>query len=310
MDRGVHNETIREIVKEDLRLKQLFPEHERWFKINGLLISGIEAPKRVEVDQDFVLIGLQSEPESCIACLRLKTAERVHLFATQENKNAEERILNFVAMHSLFTNFEPTLEQMGAISIEKSKPLGTSEIHGGKLRALIPEDKRPEILKREYSRLEKSIESFKSNESTVRKNPYLMNALHYFYYGLIAERYEEKLIDSVISLEALYMTDPQELGYRLSMRVASLIGWHYENRTLNQIAKETRNLYNKRSRVVHGEPETLGSVEISHLMDYNRRSLLAFLELSPKFRKEQIIEIVDDAILGVESRELLKKLTG
>lgn len=291
-------------------MSQLFPEWERWFKINGLLISGIEIPKRVEVDQDFVLIGVQSEPESCIACLRLKTDEKVNLFATQENKDAEERILNFVAMHSLFTDFEPNLEKMGAITIEKSKPLGTSEIHGAKLRALVPEEKRPEILKREYSRLEKSIESFKLNESTVRKNPYLMNALHYFYYGMVAGRYEEKLIDLVVSLEALFMTETMELGYRLSLRVASLISRYYNDRTPSQIAKEIRGLYNKRSRVVHGEREKITSDEIWRLTDYARRSLLGFLRLTQNMKKAKALELLDEAIFDEKAKLSLEKMLG
>lgn len=290
-------------------MSQLFPEWERRFKINGLLVSGVEIPERVEVDQDFVLIGLHSEPESCIACLRLKTSERVNLYATQESKNAEERTLNFVAMYSLFTYFEPTMEEMGAASIEKSKPLGTSEMLTGRLRAVIPEEKKPEILKREHGRLEKSIEFFRLNETTVRKNSYLMNALHYFYYGMIAERHEEKLIDFMISLEALYMREIQELGYRLSLRVATLLGNHYKDKTSDQIAEEIRNLYNKRSRVVHGEPETIDSGEMSRLVDYTRRSLLAFFKLSPELEKRQILELLDAAIFEGESRELVKKMT-
>lgn len=289
-------------------MNQLFPECERWFKIDGLLISGIEIPKRVEVDQDFVLIRLHSDPESCIACLRLKTNEKVNLFATQENKNAEERILNFVAMHSLFTNFEPTLEKMGAASIEESKPLGTSRILTAKMRAVIPEKKKPEILKREYTRLEKSIEFFKSNENIVRRNPYLMNALHYFYYGMVAERYEEKLINFTISLEALYMSEAQELGYRLSMRVTSLIGRHYNDRTLDQIAKEIKDLYNKRSRVVHGEQEKITSNEIWRLTDYTQRSLLNFLKLAHKTKKKEILGLLDAAILDEKSRDLLEQM--
>jgi len=289
-------------------MKQLFSEWERWFKINGLLISGIEIPKRVEVDQDFVLIGSQSEPESCIACLRLKTDEKVHIFATKENKNAEERILNFISMHSLFINLEPTLEKMGAASIEESKPLGASKILTATMRVVIPEVEKPEILKREYTQLEKSIEFFKLNESTVRRNPYLMNALHYFYYGMVAERYEEKLIDLVISLEALYLTETLELGYRLSMRVASLIGRHYNNRTLDQIAKEIRNLYNKRSRVVHGEPEEITSDEIQRLAEYVRMSLRDFLELSHEVNKVKILELLDSAIFDENARESLERM--
>jgi hypothetical protein len=280
------------------------PEYAAKFKISGLLVSGIEMPEREQVDKDFVF-QRSSEPESWIALLRVKTEEKEEWFTSKAYEEAKKRLLNFVCIHSIFRGFSAAIENMGVSEIKEGEPLDTSRLRLLTLKAKVtyPESEKPRVLQREYSALERSIEIFKANENALRSYPYLVNAIHYFFYSNLAERIEEKLIDLIISLEALYLTEKMELGYRLSLRVASSIGHLYNDRTMEQIAREIRDLYDKRSSIVHGDPEEITSDEVvSRLMDYTRKSIQMFVKLSPVKSKRDILKLLDDSLFNKSIR--------
>ncbi|SRR6266851_4335970 len=81
-------------------------------------------------------------------------------------------------------------------------------------------------------------------------------------YASTATRKEahDRLIDSVIALESLLGSDSQvEAGFRLSTRGGWLLGSSPESR--REVAKQLRDLYGVRSKVVHGDPDALRKLD-------------------------------------------------
>jgi hypothetical protein len=99
---------------------------------------------------------------------------------------------------------------------------------------------------------------------------------HSSYYGTP----EEKLIDQMIAFEAIYLGDDKELGYKLSLRTAYLIGKDIAQRTA--IFNDMKDAYAIRGNIVHGGEK----VDMAHLIEilpktenYLRESIRKVLSL-------------------------------
>ncbi len=90
---------------------------------------------------------------------------------------------------------------------------------------------------------------FRSIDFSSKQNAFIRTALDYLLYSGGSPRKEEKLIDLVISLEALFSGESQELSYSIAHRAASLLGKDREQR--GQIFHDIREIYNERSQIVH-----------------------------------------------------------
>jgi len=76
----------------------------------------------------------------------------------------------------------------------------------------------------------------------------------------------------MISLESMLNIDKYELRYRTSRNAAILLGENQEK--AEQIFKEIRNLYDKRSALVHtGDPRAINLPEVLMLRDYVRKAI-------------------------------------
>jgi hypothetical protein len=201
--------------------------------------------------------------------------ENEDYFTSKAYSEARKRLRNFVCIHSVFQGFSARTKSLGVRKIKEGEALATADLRFMRTTSFVkyPEGMKTRVTKREHEALHRSIEVFKTNESNLRSSPYLRNAVNFFYYSDLADRIEERLINLAISLEALYLTEKMELGYRLSLRVALLIGHLYDDRTMKQIAQEVRDLYDKRSSVVHGDPEKITHDEILRLESFVRKSM-------------------------------------
>jgi hypothetical protein len=143
-------------------------------------------------------------------------------------------------------------------------------------------------------------------ETEPRQTAFLRNAFHYAFVASQADRNEDKLINLVISIEALYLLEPLELSYRLSHRVASLLAASEEERA--RIFDKVRDLYDKRSRIVHGNTEAVSDEDMAELARYVTRSMLAFCPLIQIHgTKDKIIRLMDQSVLSSDARERLRK---
>ncbi len=91
--------------------------------------------------------------------------------------------------------------------------------------------------------------------------------------GIERKELEDRLIDYMIGLEALYLPDGnQELSFRLSLRLALLL--HPEPAERKKTYYFVREMYNARSEIVHGSKRyDLNVDEIGKLEELLRRSL-------------------------------------
>jgi hypothetical protein len=113
-------------------------------------------------------------------------------------------------------------------------------------------------------------------------------------YGLERIDPEDKVIDFMIGLEALYLPDGStELKYRWSLRIA----WMLEDDTEARKYKyaELKALYDMRSSVVHGSPpgrkNPITDEKIAKLEDMLRISLRMYLDDSSRFEGSALDEL-------------------
>lgn len=103
-----------------------------------------------------------------------------------------------------------------------------------------------------------------------------LGRFHSAYHGPI----EDRLIDQMIAFESLYLGGPQELTYKLALRVAFLLGKTEDKRDV--IFSDMKKAYNYRSRIVHGDTkvsrEELREI-VSKTEEYLRQSIRRFLLL-------------------------------
>ena len=93
---------------------------------------------------------------------------------------------------------------------------------------------------------------------------------------------EDRLIDYMIGLEALYLPDGgQELSFKLALRAALLLESESEKRKNN--FNFIRNMYKTRSKIVHGRNYDLSPDDISKVEELLRLSIKLWIEEKDKF---------------------------
>lgn len=111
---------------------------------------------------------------------------------------------------------------------------------------------------------------------------------------------EDRIIDQMIAFESLFLSDSQELTYKLSLRVAFLLGKTAPKR--DKIVKDMKKAYNYRSRIVHGDNppsrDELGVI-VPKTEEYLRQSIRRFLLLlSQEYSLKEIRDnLLDENIL-------------
>lgn len=104
--------------------------------------------------------------------------------------------------------------------------------------------------------------------------------------GYERKKLEDRLIDYMIGLEALYLPDgSHELSYRLSLRIAHLLEHTPEEKkeTYNYI----REMYNIRSLISHGKNYTLNKDDVDKLEETLRKSIYIWINDKTNFETNQ-----------------------
>lgn len=100
---------------------------------------------------------------------------------------------------------------------------------------------------------------------------------------------QDKLIDFMIAYEALFFKQGElgEFGHKLSTRVSKLLRKTYQERAT--VAKEVKEFYDKRSKIVHGEEVKLHRGFIDKVESYLRDSIKTLME---KLVEKDLDEII------------------
>lgn len=94
--------------------------------------------------------------------------------------------------------------------------------------------------------------------------------------GIERENLEDKLIDYMIGLEALYLPDGNaELSFRLSVRAAFLLSSKIKRKNTYNFLKK---MYNVRSSIVHGNKYELNIEDIKKLEELLRKSVILWIK--------------------------------
>lgn len=153
-----------------------------------------------------------------------------------------------------------------------------------------------------------------------RKSPteYLNIAIRRFNLGVSETEVEDKVIDFMISFEAMFLENQGELTFKLSNRIAILLGkTKDERKIIREIMKES---YGWRGAIVHGKKKRelkimKNSISEKDLVikieDLLRRSILGFIGLNEKNKShETIVENLDFGLLDMKMMRELQRDAG
>lgn len=126
----------------------------------------------------------------------------------------------------------------------------------------------------EVSDFKEFLRAFASREKIL---PHVGIALRRFADGYERLKPEDKIIDYMIGLEALYLQDGAgELSYRLAHRTSVLLC--RERLERQRLFKAMNKSYNLRSKIVHGSKYHLCFEDVWFIEDVLRQSIKSFLE--------------------------------
>jgi hypothetical protein len=131
-------------------------------------------------------------------------------------------------------------------------------------------------------------------------------ALRRFHFAYERARPEDKVLDYMIALEALLSDDErQELSFRLSLRLATLIGANADER--EGVFNRTRIAYKVRSGVAHGKP--IAESMRQHVTPAGQGGFLATLESDVRAALVEYIKLLASnkgKLLGVLDKRILE----
>jgi len=118
-------------------------------------------------------------------------------------------------------------------------------------------------------------------------------ALRRIGYAMDRNRFDDKLVDLVISYESLFLKkgEQSELVYRISLRVSKLLESDYKLRL--KVKKEIKNIYSLRSKIVHGVEYSVNNDAVSKCEDYLRRSMKIYLIHRNEMSHDNILDRLD-----------------
>jgi hypothetical protein len=164
--------------------------------------------------------------------------------------------------------------------------------------------------------LEFSKKMFTKYYDSIRKFDFLNVALaSHFRTGTIALEYSNtsSFVDACISLEALYNESQGDLRYKISHRLAFILG--FDGFQSIYSFHNAKKIYDKRSEILHGgggggKPDRL---YVEQTRSYARRSCICFLILCRNHTGQQSIKVkrevlreIDEAMLDLDKREALR----
>lgn len=270
----------------------------------GFKVKGLGAPEKEIVFDDYILI--RGVPRSDSSYVFFKVAIQNEKEEEKLHDNYINVLRNIVQMYGLVTNvYAEVLLNSVRAKISSEDPFGYTKYSPEFwLKAVIGDEERVKnipLIKKTMAKYETVKTIFQD-----KNKAFLRNALDYYYRSLGDVRLEEKLIDLMISLESLFSRETQELRLRISLRASFFLSVGQES-GLSKVFRDIYELYDKRSKVVHGiEDVDLNSTKIWILGDYVREAIKQFIHI--EMPKEDILKLIDESVYDKEKREQLGQI--
>ena len=145
------------------------------------------------------------------------------------------------------------------------------------------------------------------------KTRYINSSIRRFGYIYKASIPEDKISDLIIAMETLLSNDPIEIGVKMSLRVAMLLGDTEESK--QSIQQFVKKCYSKRSEIVHGKKKKPFVVDgkdlpyeivVGYLENYVRSAINKIIILHMKKKSQQaILDDLDSIIVNRKNKNLL-----
>jgi hypothetical protein len=220
---------------------------------------------------------------------------------------AEERLFNFLSTYNVVSAMNARIESCegakekvveGAKEELVTRPangrLGLGAISNVQVVRMLP--RLSEVARLEN--VQQTAKVFELNESLVKEeNSFLHLAIGYYNHGKSATESDERVLDWVVALEALFSDSEGELVHKLASRIAWFLGRDGEDRI--GIAKRVRDLYGIRSNIVHGRKHQITGEDILTLESYVRKSIIKILERADNPTKDKILSELQDEMFGL-----------
>lgn len=202
---------------------------------------------------------------------------------------------------------EPPQQVWGTMMLSSSSGTMTVNLLGGTCR----------LSAEEVSQFKAFHERFLDLRELIAKKEYMSLALRRYNSALDERQLEDRIIDFMIALEALYSSDARELRYRLSLRVATFLG--KSDREREEILEFMKKAYDARSEIVHGrhlkpfraKNEVYDLTRTSHqLGEITRLSILDFLHRIARRGEEShetFLDLIDKSLISSSAKEDIRK---
>lgn len=269
----------------------------------GFKAKGLGAPEKEMVFNNILIRGAPSSDSSYVF---FKVAIQNEKEQDKLRDDSINVLRNIAQMYAIVTNLHvEVLPSSVAAKISSENPFGYTKYPPelGFIAVIDDEQRRKNI-----PFIKKTITKYKSLKTIFqnKNKAFLKNAMDYYHRSLGDFRLEEKLIDLMISLESLFSREAQELRLRISLRASSLLSVGQESERSN-IFRKIYQLYDKRSKVVHGtQVVDLDIFEISILQKYLREAIQRFIHI--KMPKEDILKLIDESVYDKEKKEQLNQI--
>jgi hypothetical protein len=266
-------------------------------------VKGLVAPEKEVTFDDLLIRGI---PPSHDARVFFKVTIKNEKEKDDLRDNLLNALRNIVQIYGLVANTHvEVLSGSSSSKISSEHPFGYKRMYGNlELIPVFDEEER----RRKVPFIEKTMSKYESIKSLFqsRKKGYLRNAIDYYYRSLGDFRLEEKLIDLMISLESLFSGENRELRLRYSLRASFLLGVGQKSQLPN-IFRNIYQLYDKRSKVVHGtQIVDLDEFEISIFQKYVREAIQRFIHI--EMPKKEFLQLLDESVYNESKRAYLNQI--
>lgn len=142
------------------------------------------------------------------------------------------------------------------------------------------------------------LKKFIKNTKIPFKEEFLQLAFENFELSYQTHNQNLQFLSSMIALETLFNPSNTELSYRISRNVAVLLG--KDESGSNKIFSEVKNLYEKRSKIVHaGKSNIISGEELLKLRYYVRQSIKEIAKINKN--KDELLNMLNSSGFGRKS---------
>ncbi len=281
--------------------KQLY----QWnFEIKGLIPEEVKLKRKVWLRKGELLLE--------------KKADKLYAYLLGDDSHKfsmGEEIEPYLRFSSLISNNAPDVKGGSGIPIKSKEDLGKAKPLSTSIKVIFPSEAIPEVEKYAHKFIAFIGKLHDKYIGIVNENEFLEIAMDYFHDSEKKFVYsDEGFISATISLESLYNESPSDIKYKLSHRAAFLLSLCGIDPI--EVFEKLKELYNTRSKLVHGGGATTHDPERNLVTRFTRWSIILFLILLSNEkrraigkgkRKKEVLKEIDHAMLNAEIRNELKK---